>query len=59
MALYPERVGAPMTELAESLGLDAVAAAEGIITVVNSVMERAIRVISIQRGYDPRDFTLS
>jgi N-methylhydantoinase A len=58
MALYPERVGAPMAALAESLGLNVLSAAEGIITVVNSVMERAIRVISIQRGYDPRDFTL-
>lgn len=58
MALYAERVGEPMTALAESLGLSAAAAAEGIITVVNSVMERAMRVISIQKGYDPRDFTL-
>ena len=32
--------------------------ADGIVTVVNAVMERAIRVISVQRGHDPRDFTL-
>ena len=33
-------------------------AALGIIEVVNAHMERALRVISIQRGHDPRDFTL-
>ena len=33
-------------------------AALGIIRVVNSHMERAIRVISVERGHDPRDFTL-
>ena len=33
-------------------------AALGMIEVVNAHMERALRVISIQRGYDPREFTL-
>jgi N-methylhydantoinase A len=32
--------------------------AEGVIRVANSTMEKAIRVVSIERGYDPRDFTL-
>jgi N-methylhydantoinase A len=32
--------------------------AQGIIAVANSVMEKAIRVISVQRGHDPRDYTL-
>src|SRR5690242_19458029 len=31
---------------------------EGVIRVVNATMEKAIRVVSIERGYDPRDFTL-
>src|SRR3984893_11447900 len=30
----------------------------GIIAVANSVMEKAIRVISVERGHDPRDYTL-
>lgn len=30
----------------------------GVIRVVNATMERAIRVVSIERGYDPRQFTL-
>jgi N-methylhydantoinase A len=32
--------------------------AAGVIRVVNSAMEKAIRVVSIERGRDPRDFTL-
>ena len=30
----------------------------GILAVANSTMERAIRVISVERGHDPRDYTL-
>jgi N-methylhydantoinase A len=32
--------------------------AQGIIAVANAVMEKAIRVISVERGYDPRDYRL-
>ena len=32
--------------------------AEGILAVVDAVMEKAIRVISVERGHDPRDYTL-
>ena len=32
--------------------------ASGIISVVNATMEKAIRVVSIERGYDPREFAL-
>jgi N-methylhydantoinase A len=40
-------------------GLSSVEAfAEGILAVANATMEKAIRVISIERGYDPRDYTL-
>ncbi len=34
------------------------AAAQGVIDVANANMEAALRVISVERGYDPRDFTL-
>jgi N-methylhydantoinase A len=33
-------------------------AARGVVRVVNTNMERALRVISVERGYDPRDFAL-
>ena len=32
--------------------------AEGVIRVVNANMERALRVVSIERGHDPREFSL-
>lgn len=32
--------------------------AEGVLRVVNANMERALRVVSVERGYDPRQFTL-
>ncbi|HLY63673.1 MAG TPA: hydantoinase/oxoprolinase family protein [Terriglobia bacterium] len=34
------------------------ALADGMIAVSNATMERALRLISVERGYDPRDFTL-
>lgn len=47
-----------MHELARGVGLDMLEAAQGIIRVVVANMARAIRVISVQRGYDPRDYVL-
>ena len=43
---------------ADPLGLETVEAARGIVEIANSAMAGALRRISIQRGYDPRDFTL-
>lgn len=40
------------------LGLDAVAAAEAIVRVANSRMASAIRLVSVERGHDPRKFAL-
>ena len=47
-----------MESLAAGLGLSEQDAALGILRVVNANMERAIRAISLERGYDPRSFTL-
>ncbi len=47
-----------MQELARRLSLPLEAAAWGVIRVANSNMERAIRTISVERGHDPRRFTL-
>ncbi|GGB17669.1 hydantoinase/oxoprolinase family protein [Allosediminivita pacifica] len=44
--------------LADSLGLGVMEAAQGIISVVTANMAKAIRVISVQRGHDPRDYAL-
>ncbi|ODP31603.1 hydantoinase/oxoprolinase family protein [Pandoraea sp. ISTKB] len=42
--------------VAQPLGLDVYAAAEAILTVANAKMAGAIRVVSIERGHDPRQF---
>ncbi len=49
---------AAIDRLASALGMERMATAAGIISVVTANMARAIRVISVQRGYDPRDYTL-
>jgi N-methylhydantoinase A len=46
-----ERIGEP-------LGLTAEAAADGVLRVANAAMTRAIRVVTVERGVDPRGFTL-
>lgn len=45
-------------DVATPLGLTAEAAAEAILRVANSRMAGAIRLVSIERGHDPRDFAL-
>jgi N-methylhydantoinase A len=44
--------------IADALGIDLMAAARGIIDIVNENMFGALRMISVQQGYDPRDFAL-
>ena len=44
--------------IAEPLGLDLMVAARGILQIVDSHMVGAIRVVSVERGRDPRDFVL-
>jgi N-methylhydantoinase A len=44
--------------LAEPLDLTVTEAAQGILDVANANMERALRVVSVERGHDPRDFSL-
>lgn len=49
---------AAVQRLADQLGLSVMETAQGIISVVTANMAKAIRVISVQRGYDPRDYAL-
>ncbi len=46
------------TKLAEPLGISVEKAAYGIFTIVNNNMVNGIRRVSVERGYDPRDFVL-
>lgn len=47
-----------LARIADGLGTSLEAAAEGVVAVADSAMERALRVISVERGYDPKDFCL-
>lgn len=58
MPLKRERLMEPFARMASEAGLSTVELAEGILMVANAAMEKAIRVISLERGYDPREFTL-
>ena len=43
---------------ADPVGMEAVEAAHGIVEIANAAMVNALRMVSVQRGYDPRDFVL-
>lgn len=58
MAVYPERARAAIESLAGRLGVDTAQAAAGVIEIINVNMMGAVRVISVEQGEDPRDFTL-
>jgi N-methylhydantoinase A len=58
MELNVEAAKAAVQKVADALGLDLYQAAQGILDIVNENMAGALRVISVQRGYDPREFAL-
>jgi len=58
MQIDIDRAGAALDALGARMKLDGVRAAEGVLRIANANMERAMRVVSIERGYDPREFAL-
>ncbi len=58
MKLHPERSRAVIGRLARRIGKSMTETASGIVAIANANMEKAIRVISIERGIDPRSFAL-
>ena len=58
MELHPERLKPYFEEMAKKLGITPIELAEGILEVANAKMAKALRVISVERGYDPEEFTL-
>ena len=59
MSLDPDLAHRAIADhVASPLGLGVEEAAEGIVRVVNASMIKGIRVVSVARGYDPRDFCL-
>jgi N-methylhydantoinase A len=49
---------AAVESVADAMGVDLMVAAEGIIKIVNESMFGALRLVSVEQGYDPRDFAL-
>jgi len=58
MALHPQAAADVVERLAAQLGLPPQEAAEGVLTVLNANMANAIRSRTVEKGLDPRDFTL-
>jgi len=58
MPLDLDRARRQMLKFANDLGMSPDEAAEGVLRIANATMERAVRVISVERGYDPRHFAL-
>jgi len=53
-----EAVERSLSPIAAQLGLDVTEAARGIVRIANNNMVNALKLVSLNRGYDPRDFTL-
>lgn len=58
LPLHPQRARAALDPLAQRLGLSVEEAAAGVIEIANTHMARALRVISVERGYDPAEYCL-
>ena len=58
LQLHPERAAAVIDPLARSLGLQREAAAQAVVDLADENMTNAIRLLTIERGIDPRDFVL-
>lgn len=58
MKLHRDILNGYFAEMARQLSMDPVSLAQGILSVANSTMEKAIRVISVERGENPEEFAL-
>ncbi len=58
MALNQEAAKEAVERIGKKIGLDVYRAAQGILDIVNENMHGALRLVSVQRGYDPRNFAL-
>jgi N-methylhydantoinase A len=58
MRLDAEAAEEAVAKVGAALGLDVHQAAEGILAIVNENIAGALRLVSVQRGYDPRSFAL-
>jgi N-methylhydantoinase A len=58
IAVSVELAKQAMRKIADALGVSVADAALGVIRIANANMINALKLVSVRRGYDPRDFTL-
>jgi N-methylhydantoinase A len=58
MVINKEAAEKAVQIIADGIGVDLMEAAEGIIKIVNESMFGALRLVSVEQGFDPRDFAL-
>ena len=58
MVIDKEAAEKAVQMIADGIGVDLMEAAEGIIKIVNESMFGALRLVSVEQGFDPRDFAL-
>ncbi|HEX2623534.1 MAG TPA: hydantoinase/oxoprolinase family protein, partial [Phototrophicaceae bacterium] len=58
MRLDIETARLAMEQLSQQISMDTTTTAAGILEIANANIERAVRRVSVERGYDPREFTL-
>jgi N-methylhydantoinase A len=58
MAIDKEAAVAAVTKVADAMNLTVEEAAEGIVKIANEAMFGALRLVSVEQGFDPRDFAL-
>ena len=58
MRIFPEKSWEAVERLARKMHKSIIETASGIVEIANAIMGKAIRLMSIERGFDPRDFAL-
>lgn len=58
MKIYPESARRALTELAGSLSMSVEETAASVVRIANSMMSKILRIVSVERGFDPRNFAL-
>jgi N-methylhydantoinase A len=58
MDIHPELASKAYKRLGDQLGIEPEPAAVSVIRIANSMMSKILRIVSVERGYDPRDFAL-
>jgi N-methylhydantoinase A len=58
MTINHEAAVTAVQTVADAMSIDLMTAAEGIVKIVNESMLGALRLVSVEQGYDPRDFAL-